>query len=588
MAVQTREIIQEKLAFLYGAEAGGRCAIRLLNKLEQFKARYHPASSDSEELFSERDVVLITYGDLLRSPDATPLATLTQFLTTHLQDTINTVHVLPFFPYSSDDGFSIVDYRAVNPDLGSWKDIHRLEAHFHLMVDAVLNHVSTKSDWFQGFLRGERRYQDFFITEDPATDLSSIVRPRPWPLLTPFQTASGEQHVWTTFSADQVDLNFANPDVLLEIIDVLLFYLEQGAKIIRLDAIAYIWKEVGTPSIHLPQVHAIVRLMRAVLDEVAPGALLITETNVPHEENISYFGEGDTDEAHLVYQFPLPPLTAHAFMQGTARYLTEWAATLSTPSPQTGFFNFTASHDGVGVRPLDGLVPRGGLEALIDRARASGGQTSYKTNADGSKSPYELNVTYYDLLNPPNSGEPQSLQVARFLASQAIMLALAGIPGIYFHSLLGSRNFSAGVKATRHPRTINREKLSAMAVEAELRDPATRRYAVFYAYRDLIQKRIAERSFHPNASQRILTFNDAIFGLLRIAQAGDEGIIALHNVSGAAQQVSVDPAALGIGRIKQAVDLISGGVISAWSDGILYAELAPYQVMWLKFPIKDR
>ncbi|MEJ2151322.1 MAG: alpha-amylase family glycosyl hydrolase, partial [Chloroflexota bacterium] len=218
MAVQTREIIQEKLAFLYGAEVGGRCAIRLLDTLEQFKARYHPASSGSGELFSERDVVLITYGDLLRSPDVTPLATLTQFLTTYLQDTINTVHVLPFFPYSSDDGFSIVDYRAVNPDLGSWEDIHRLEAHFRLMVDAVLNHISTKSDWFQGFLRGEHRYQDYFIVEDPAIDLSSIVRPRPWPLLTPFQTASGEQYVWTTFSADQVDLNFANPDVLLEII----------------------------------------------------------------------------------------------------------------------------------------------------------------------------------------------------------------------------------------------------------------------------------------------------------------------------------------------------------------------------------
>jgi glycosidase len=584
MAAQTRATIREKLVFLYGAEAGGRCTARLLDTLERFEARYRPPAADGGELFSERDVVLITYGDLLRSPDAAPLATLTRFLTTHLQDTINTVHVLPFFPYSSDDGFSIIDYRAVNPDLGSWEDIQRLNAHFRLMVDAVLNHISAESDWFQGFLRGERRYQDYFIVEDPATDLSSIVRPRPWPLLTPFETASGKQYLWTTFSTDQIDLNFANPEVLLAIIDVLLFYLEQGAKIVRLDAIAYIWKEVGTPSIHLPQVHAIVQLMRAVIDEVAPGALLITETNVPHEENIAYFGAGD-DEAHLVYQFPLPPLTAHAFLVGSARYLTEWAATLRTPSVQTGFFNFTASHDGVGVRPLAGLVPPGGLDALIARARASGGQVSTKTNADGSESPYELNVTYYDLLNPPDSGEPQSLQVARFLASQAIMLALAGIPGIYFHSLLGSRNFSAGVEATGHPRTINREKLSAGAVEAELDNSSSLRHAVFNAYRHLIQTRVAERAFHPNASQRVLALNDAVFGLLRIAQAGDEGIVALHNVSATPQTVRVDPAALGVGPVGQADELISGEAIAARSGGALAVELAPYQVMWLKFPI---
>src|SRR5690606_35016656 len=108
-------------------------------------------------------------------------------------------------------------------------------------------------------------------------------------------------------SADQVDLNFKNPAVLLATTRALLFYVEHGAKFIRLDAIAYLWKEIGTPCIHLPQTHQVIQLMRAVLDEVAPDVRLITETNVPHPDNISYFGAG-TNEAQLVYNFALPPL----------------------------------------------------------------------------------------------------------------------------------------------------------------------------------------------------------------------------------------------------------------------------------------
>ncbi len=414
---------------------------------------------------------------------------------------ISTVHILPFFPYSSDDGFSVIDYLAVNPDLGTWDDIARLRGDFKLMFDAVINHISAHSAWFQGFVSGDPTYRDFFITVDPTTDLSSVVRPRTLPLLTPVQTAEGVRHVWTTFSADQIDLNYANPAVLLRIVDVLLFYVAQGADLIRLDAIAYLWKRVGTPCIHLPETHAVVRLFRDILDYVAPAVALITETNVPHKENVSYFGDG-TDEAQLVYQSPCrrcwrilsPPVTSAPSAAG--------AAGLEKLSDQTSYFNFTASHDGIGVRPVEGILTPDEIAALVERARAHGGDVSYKTNSDGSRSPYELNINYFDMLSDPQGDEPLALQARRFLAAQAIQLAFVGVPGIYIHSLLGSRNWYEGVTRTGILRAINREKLAYDEVEAALSDPTSLRSLVFYPYRELLIRRAPNALSIPTARSR--------------------------------------------------------------------------------------
>jgi glycosidase len=575
------EAIRARLEFLYGPKQGAVSYERLTRMLDDFKARYGPHTSE-DEFVTERDVILITYGDMVTQPEAASLATLNDFLTGHLQDAINTVHVLPFFPYSSDDGFSVIDYREVNPELGTWDDIQRLADRFNLMFDAVLNHISSQSAWFRGFVEGDAKYCEYFITVDPETDLSRVVRPRARPLLTPVETAwGGEQYLWTTFSDDQIDLNYANPEVLLEIIDILLFYVRQGAKLIRLDAIAYLWKEIGTSCIHLPQTHAVVQLLRAVLDAAAPGRLIITETNVPHEENVSYFGDG-TNEAHMVYQFPLPPLIAHTILTGSVRRLREWATKLEVAPSQTTYFNFTASHDGVGLRPVEGILDDEEVRGLIQHTIESGGQVSYKTNPDGSKSPYELNITYYDLLNPSEDDEPQSSQVARFLVSQAIMLALAGVPGIYFHSLVGSRNYAAGVDRTGHVRTINREKLQLAELEAELNDSTSVRHAVFTGYTTLIKRRIQEPAFHPLGEQHILSLGDTVLGILRRAPEQKAAILALHNVTEAEQRIVLDLNAAGLAGILSLRDIISGLDYSVGPDGKIFIGLSPYQVLWLK------
>ncbi len=579
--------IRDHLTFLYGQQEADCVWSKLRALLTEFQER-HPhlriVSPPSPRL-TERDAILITYADQFREAGVAPLRTLHQALTETLQRPVSGVHILPFFPYSSDDGFSIIDYTQVNPDFGTWEDVERLGRDFRLMVDAVVNHVSRHSMWFQRFLADDPDYADWFITVEPGTDLSMVVRPRALPLLHAVQTVSGEKCVWTTFSEDQIDLNYAHPPVLLKMLEILLLYVAEGAQIIRLDAIAYAWKKLGTPCIHLPEAHHLVKLLRAVLDAVSPGVLLITETNVPHEENISYFGNpmpggGGTDEAQMVYQFPLAPLVMHSILSGDARAISQWAAGLDTPAPQATFFNFTASHDGVGVMPARGLLGQAEIQMLVDTTLAHGGQVSFKTNRDGSHSVYELNVSYFDALSDPAGDEPLSLQVQRFMCSQAIMLALAGVPGIYVHSLLGSRSWQDGVAQTGRKRSINRQKFDTVALRRELADPASLRHQVFNAYRRLLRARASEPAFHPYGGQQVLSLNDSVFALQRFSPDGTSQVLCLHNVSAESQpaQCGLSASALPRGTWR---DLLTGATYDLGADPISVL-LPPYAVRWLR------
>lgn len=581
------ERIRQQLGFIYGEETAQSLWPQMEDILDNFRRQIsQKQGASSSGHLSQRDAILITYGDQIQAPDRPPLQALAEFLETHLQDAISSVHILPFFPYSSDDGFSVIDYRKVNPTMGSWQDIDRLENNFRLMFDAVINHISRQSEWFQGFLRNEAPYSAYFITVNPETDLSMVVRPRALPLLTRVETLEGPRHVWTTFSDDQIDLNYANPQVLLEIVDLLLFYVTHGAEIIRLDAIAYLWKEPGTSCIHLPQTHAVVKLFRAVLDAVAPGVLLITETNVPHEENISYYGDllpetGRTDEAQLVYQFPLAPLVLHSFIQGSARVLSRWAAGLDAPGP---FFNFIASHDGIGLMPARGLLEEEEIQALVDQTLQHGGQVSYKTNQDGSRSVYELNITLYDVLNDPENPDLE-VDVRRFLASQVIMLSLAGVPGIYVHSLFGSRNCQPCLKRTGRARSINREKFQKGDLISALKAPASRMASVFSGYRRLLSRRAEQAAFHPEGQQRLLIqkngpLGEAVFGLAREAPDESQPIICLVNVTGERQEVRLDPQAWQLPEVRAWRDLISGKTYMDGQSG-LSVPLEPYEYFWL-------
>lgn len=579
--------IIDLLSLLYGGAVAAQVGPILAKQLEAFRVQRQASTTADQPLengLTERDAFLITYGDQFFEAGRPPLQTLRWFLDTYLRDAINWVHLLPCFPYSSDDGFSVIDFLQVDPQLGDWGDVAALGEHFHLMFDFVANHVSRQHAWFQAFLRDQTPYSRYFLVVDPRTDLSQVVRPRALPLLTPFKTPGGTRYVWTTFSTDQIDLNYANPRVLQEMTEVLLQYVGHGAEIIRLDAIAYLWKTIGTPCIHLPQTHGIVKLWRAVLDAVAPHVLLITETNVPHAENISYFGTPvaeteRTDEAQLVYNFSLAPLTLHALQTGDATYLREWAAALKSPSPSATFFNFIASHDGIGVLPARGILPEAAVQGLVDRTLAHGGQVSEKTNANGSTSAYELNITVYDFLNDPARPD-LAVDVTRFLASQAILLALAGVPGIYVHSLFGSHNCRECFSDSGRPRSLNRRKLDRAALEAILAEPEGHERRVFDGYRHMLRVRRAEPAFHPRAGQQVLDVVPAVFAVLRTPICQGRPVLCLVNVSPQPQTVCVVADSGGIIRDGVYLDLLQGDA-DVLEEGLRTVELAGYQARWL-------
>ncbi|PKQ15519.1 MAG: alpha-amylase [Actinobacteria bacterium HGW-Actinobacteria-8] len=478
---------------------------------------------------------LITYGDSFVRPGEAPLATLRTIVDGVIGDAISTIHLLPMFPWTSDDGFAVVDYRAVNPALGTWDDIARLGEHHGLMFDFVANHVSASSPWFHGWLAGDGRYAGYFFSPGPDFDTSRVVRPRTTPLVHEYPRPDGTvATAWTTFSADQVDVNVATPAVLLDLTDVLLGYIAAGADTVRLDAIGFLWKESGTTCLHRPATHAVIKIWRAILDEIAPGARLLTETNVPHADNVSYFGNG-ADEAHMVYQFSLPPLVLHSFATGDASRLSDWAAGLEDLGTTATWFNFLASHDGIGMRPVVGLLTPSERQALVDLVVSHGGRASYATEPDGSRSVYELNVSYLDaLMDPEHSGDSHHA-VTRALAAHAILLSMIGVPAIYYHSLFGSSHDIVGMESSGINRRINRKQLEADALLAEL-DISPRRRDIFAGLTRMLRVRALQPAFDPFSPQRVLDLGPAIFAVRR--GAGPGSVVAVINVSGADAEVA--------------------------------------------------
>lgn len=522
---------------------------------------------------SEKDVILITYGDQVFHEGETALATLKRFLDEYVQDCINSVHILPFYPYSSDDGFSIVDYKGVCPLKGSWRDIKALSEEHRLMFDAVINHMSQLSPWFEEYLNNNPKYHNFFIDLDPSTDLCDVVRPRTTPLLTEFLDNDGMiRNIWTTFSADQVDLNYANYKVLIAVLEVLFFYVENGAKLLRLDAIAFIWKAIGSDCVHLPQTHELIQLMRDVIHTIAPEVFIITETNVPHSENVSYFGTGN-DEAQMVYNFALPPLLAFSILKGDTTKLTKWAESLELPSDSVCFFNFTASHDGVGVRAVSDILTNKELSYLVNSCEEHGGLVSYRAVGD-EKRPYELNCSYIDILTNPK--EDDTLRLKRMILSQAVVLAMPGVPGIYFHSLVGSQNYHEAVRKTRRNRTINREKLNFDNIKEELEEDGSLRKSLFKRYKQLISIRIHEPCFDPFTKFEFLSLGKECFAVKHHAKEGDDYLIALHNFKNQAIQIDLSEHIEGT-----MVDIITHQYIKEPQ-----VTMQAYGILWLK-PLKN-
>lgn len=555
--------IKKLINHIYGESFSDAHLDVLLSKLEQ-------AAIDITEKrksgWGEKDVVLITYADQFSAKGEKALPVLTRFYNEWLARTFSHVHLLPFYPWSSDDGFSVIDYHSVAPETGSWQDIAELKQSASLMFDFVCNHMSAKSEWFANYLAQKPGFDDFFISVDPETDLSAVTRPRALPLLTPFKLHDGSvRHLWTTFSDDQIDLNFASPQVLIAMVDVLLHYLAEGARYIRLDAVGFMWKIPGTSCIHLEQTHCLIQLFRAITDAVAPGTVIITETNVPHKDNISYFGDGE-NEAQMVYQFSLPPLVLHAVHRQDVKALCQWAGSLALPSTKTTWFNFLSSHDGIGLNPLRGILPESEILSLVEKLQQEGALVNWKNNPDGTRSPYEINVTYLDALSSQDS--PDDERIARFILAHAVLLSFPGVPAVYIQSILGSRNDYEGVERLGYNRAINRKKYTAGQVDLELNNKQSIRHKIYSRLSEFIAIRRGERAFHPDAQAMFESLDEQILKIVRVADNG-ERITALFNFSHNVHTVYE--------KVLSGVELLSGQAI----DGTELT-LNPWQVMWIK------
>lgn len=524
--------------------------------------------------WDESDVVLITYADTIRRADEKPLVTLHEFLTDCLADTVSAVHILPFFPFSSDDGFSVMDYLAVNESHGNWEDIERIAGDFKLMADLVINHMSARSRWFENFRKRVDPGKDYFFEASLTDDLSAVVRPRTSPLLNPVMTEDGERYVWCTFSEDQVDLNFANPQVLVEFVAIIRRYLEHGVIMFRLDAVAFLWKEPGTPSIHLQQTHELIKILRLLIEHHSPQAVVITETNVPNRENLTYLG--NANEAHVIYNFSLPPLLIHTLITGNCRHLKTWLMSMPPAQMGTTYLNFIASHDGVGLRPTDGLLSEEEKQGLINTMESFGGKVSYRRTEDGRDQPYEMNIALYDALKGTVKGGADHWQLSRFICAHTVMLALEGIPAFYIHSLLATENDYERAEHTGRLRSINRGQWNLDVIESELANPLSHHSKAFKELKRLIAIRRRQPAFHPNATQFTLHLGLQVFGFWRQSMRRDQSIFCIHNISDEVQQIALSDINL-IGT-DEWVDLISGLRLDDLSGSIT---LKPYQSVWL-------
>lgn len=583
MTTSTNETPQQLrrrlLRQLYDPADADRLGARVEQLLEDAVDHHRLDPASATELWSEQDAWLITYPDQFVRSDEAPLAALDTVMRRHFEPWLNGLHVTPFFPWTSDDGFAVTDYLAVDERYGTWDDIERLSRGRRLAVDAVINHMSSQSEWFRRFLDGDPAYAGFFRAAEPGADLSAVVRPRATPLLTRFggaprgaglgQGAAPEPvWVWTTFSEDQVDLDYRTPAVLERIVEVLLTYIRHGADVLRLDAVAFLWKEEATACIHLPQTHAIIQFLRSCIDTVDPHVLVLTETNVPHEENVSYFGPAGADEAHLVYQFPMPTLTLDALVSGRADNLRTWLASLESPRPRTTFLNFLASHDGVGMRPAEGRLDPDAVAALADVTMRSGGQLGIRELGEGREAVYELNATWYALMSA-GYGEPDALR--RHTAAHAVMFAAQGIPAIYVHSLVAGENDQDRFTRTGRARALNRRRFTDVdGFTRALQDPGTRAGAAWRELRRMLEWRAASPAFHPDSALAVLDGDPGILAIERRAATGARARVYV-NVS---QRSAAAPAPDGRGW----VDYATG---SPWPRG-RSVDVPAWSSVWLR------
>ena len=518
------------------------------------------------------DVVLITYADTVVEADQPALVSLRTFINSQLSDVAGVIHVLPFLEASSDGGFAVASHDCLESRHGDWNDLADLAEGRKLMADLVLNHVSASHPWVRQFLRDQEPGRSCVLEASPDPCWDNVVRPRSSALFTKLQGPISMRQVWTTFGPDQVDVDWRHPEVLLGFTRLLARMVAHGVGWIRFDAVGFVWKEPNTSCIHQPQAHQLVEILRQLLTIACPDGVVVTETNVPEQENLSYLRTGR--EAHLAYNFPLPPLLLEAAVSGSADLLNRWLSRWPSLPESTSLLNFTACHDGVGLRPLEGLMPPSRLMDLLIACEQRGGLVSHRRLADGNEVPYEINISWWSAM-ADGGLDPSYWQRERFLLTQLMVLALPGVPALYLPALLATSNDVGRFRRTGHRRDLNRPQFKKSSLERRLQDPESDAAAVLVALKQAIAVRALQPALHPDGQLQVLTPDRVDRVVLHRSHAGHD-LVAVHNVT--STRLTLDPfGLLDLEDTDPWVDCLSGRTLEPCRRHLLN----PYEVLWL-------
>jgi sucrose phosphorylase len=538
-------------------------------EIVQIIKQFNKKNPKKKKSISEKTTLVICYGDSVYSEKNKSIRVFKNFFQKKLKNYFNTIHFLPFYPSSSDSGFAVKDHYKIDSKLGNWFDIKSFSKKSDIMADMVINHSSARGLWFKNFLKAKRPGKDYFLTIDSKFNTSKVVRPRDHKLLKKIDIFNKTDYLWRTFSPDQLDLNFKNPAVLLRFIKIMINLINHGVTIFRLDAIAYLWKESGTKCINLNKTHEIIKLLRVISGLLNTQTLIVTETNLPEKENLSYFGKND--EANWIYNFSLPPLLIHAFLFENNSYLYNWSKKLPRSKNGNCYLNFIASHDGIGMRPTEGLLSSKALKDFLYRLKKNGSKFSYRKIQNKSKKIYEANITVFDALKKTNYDNGK-FSFERYISAHSIMIAFEGVPAVYFNSIFGTSNDEAKFVITGNNRDVNRYKWNLKNISNKLNNKDSKEYYFYKKISNLLSIKKKQKAFHPNASRENINLGPKIFCFKRESINKKQTIICITNLSSKIQYLKLSK------KFLKYKDLLGSKIFFTIDKRI---KLDPCQTIWL-------
>ena len=519
---------------------------------------------------SEKTTMVICYGDSIYSKNKKHLKTFQAFFNKKLNKFIDTIHFLPFYPSSSDSGFAVKDHYKIDSKFGNWLNIKNFSSKAHIMADMVINHASARGLWFKNFLKEKKPGKDYFLLINSKFNASKVVRPRDHKLLKEINIFNKKEYLWRTFSDDQIDLNFKNPKVLLRFIKIMVNLIKNGVTIFRLDAIAYLWKESGTKCINLKQTHEIVKVLRIVSNSLNIKTIIVTETNLPEKENLSYFG--NNDESNWIYNFTLPPLLIYSLLFENGSYLNAWCKKLPQTKKGNSYLNFIASHDGIGMRPLEGIINNQSIKKLLLRLKKNGSKFSYRKVNNNKKKVYESNITVFDALKVSDKDKKGLYNFQRYIAAHAIMFSFEGVPAIYFNSLFGKSNDEARYVITGNNRDVNRFKWNELNILKKIKSNSSKEYYIFETLKYLLKIRKKQKAFHPNAYRTNINLGDNFFCIKRVSLDKKQTILCITNLTSKLQNAKINK------KYNKFKNLIDSNVKTKILNSI---NLKPFETIWL-------